>query len=148
MSKGLILFFRLSCLLYKLRLPIAPNMISYFIRFVFSAWIPYNTNIGKNITFGYGGLGIVIHGRVLIGSNCHIDQHVTIGGTSKKYGVPIIGNNVYIGSGAKILGPIIIGDNVIIGANSVIIKDIPSNCLVVGVPGKIIRTGVKKEDYV
>jgi serine O-acetyltransferase len=148
MSKTLVVFFRLSSLLYKFRLPIVPNMMSYFIRIIFSAWIPYNTIIGKGITFGYGGLGIVIHGRVVIGSNCHIDQHVTIGGTSKKYGVPVIGNNVYIGSGSKILGPVIIGDDVVIGANAVVINDVPSNCLVVGVPGKIIRVGIKKENYV
>jgi serine O-acetyltransferase len=131
-----------------MKLPVIPNIISYLIRFTFGAWIPYSAKIGKKITLGYGGMGIVIHGRVIIGDNCHIDQQVTIGGTSKKYGVPTIGNNVYIGSGAKVLGPIIVGDDVVIGANAVIISDVPSNSLVVGVPGSVIKHGIKKRDYV
>ena len=54
-------------------------------------------------------------------------------------GVPMIGNNVYIGPGAKLFGPITIGDNVTIGANAVVNRDIPSNCVVAGVPAKIIK---------
>lgn len=117
-------------------------------RIFFGCWIPGSCEIGKKIVFGYAGLGIVIHNRVKIGDNCQIDQNVTIGGTSKKYGVPIIGDNVFIGAGAKVLGPISIGNNVVIGANSVVVKDIPNESLVVGIPGKIIKTGIKKSDYV
>ncbi|WP_241901711.1 serine O-acetyltransferase [Vibrio cyclitrophicus] len=93
-------------------------------------------------------MGVVIHDRVKMGSGCHIDQGVTIGGTSKKTNVPIIGNNVYIGAGAKVLGPITIGNEVVIGANSVVVSDIPDNCLVVGVPAKIIKREIFKSDYV
>lgn len=130
------------------RLPLIPKLITYFIRIGFGCYLPYTLKLGKRFVIGYGGLGVVIHDRAVIGDDCHIDQNVTIGGTSKKLGVPKLGNNVYVGAGAKILGPITIGDNVVIGANSVVVKDIMSNCLVVGVPGKVIKTGIKKSDYV
>ena len=134
---------------YKLRfIPIIPNLITYLIRFIFSCYFPFKIKIGEKFVLGYGGLGVVIHERTIIGDDCHVDQNVTIGGTSKKYGVPVLGNHVYVGSGAKILGPIIIGDNVVIGANAVIVENIPNNSLVVGIPGKIIKTGILKSQYI
>lgn len=139
----------LQRLSYSLRkLPVVPKLITYFIRFVYNCYLPYNLKVGKGLVLGYGGLGIVIHDRAIIGEDCHIDQNVTIGGTSKHYKVPVIGNHVYIGAGAQILGPIKIGDNVVIGANSVVVKDVPSGSLVVGVPAKIIKSNVRKADYV
>lgn len=66
----------------------------------------------------------------------------------EKKGAPTIAGEVWIGAGAKIIGPITIGDNVVIGANSVIVKNIPEGSLVVGIPGKIIKNGIKKVDYV
>jgi serine O-acetyltransferase len=134
---------------YKLRkIPILPKLITYFIRLIFGCYLPYQIKFGKKAVVGYGGLGIVVHHRVIVGNDIHIDQNVTIGGTSKKHEVPKIGDHVYIGAGAKVLGPITIGDNVVIGANAVVVNDVPSNSLVVGVPGKIIKKGIKKEDYV
>lgn len=134
---------------YKLRgFPPAAKMITYLIRFVFNCYLPYNLKLGRNFVLGYGGLGVVIHERTIIGDDCHIDQNVTIGGTSKLYDVPKLGNKVYVGAGAKIIGPITVGDNVVIGANAVVTKDIPSGSLVVGVPGRIIKSGIKKSDYV
>ena len=134
---------------YKIRkVPLIPLLITYLIRFIFSCYLPSGLKIGKKFIIGDGGLGIVIHERVIIGDNCHIDQNVTIGGTSKKNDVPIIGDDVYVGAGAKILGPIKIGNNVVIGANAVVVKDIPDGSLVVGVPGRIIKQGIKKVDYV
>ena len=84
-------------------------------------------------------MGIVIGETVTIGDNCTIYHGVTLGGTGKdKYKRhPDLGNNVIVGCGAKILGPIKIGDNVKIGANAVVLKDVPSNTTVVGVPGII-----------
>ncbi|MCO5268228.1 MAG: serine O-acetyltransferase [Brumimicrobium sp.] len=144
--KNPIKLYRLS---YKLRsIPFIPKMITYFIRFFFSCYLPHTVEIGNNFILGYGGLGVVIHGATKIGNDVHIDQNVTIGGTSKKTEVPTIGNHVYIGAGAKILGPIKIGNNVVIGANAVVVKDIPDNCLVVGVPAKVIKTGILKSEYV
>ena len=134
---------------YKLRfVPIIPILITYLIRFVFGCYLPYKIKIGKNFVLGYGGLGVVIHERTILGEDCHIDQNVTIGGTAKKYGLPKLGNHIYVGAGAKIIGPITIGDNVVIGANAVVIKDVPSGSLVVGIPGKIMKSSIKKSDYI
>ena len=128
--------------------PLVPNLITYIIRAMFSCYLPHGLKVGKNLVLGYGGLGVVIHANSIIGNGCHIDQGVTIGGTSKKKDVPILGDDVYVGAGAKILGPIKIGSNVVIGANAVVLNDIPDNCVAVGVPAKIIKEGIKKSDYV
>ena len=84
---------------------------------------------------------MVIGETAIIGDNVTMFHGVTLGGTGKEKGKrhPTIGNNVFIGSGAKLLGNITIGDNVKIGANAVVLKDVPSNVTVVGIPGKIVK---------
>ena len=139
---------RISFRLYKHNVPIIPKLLSLFIRLIFNCYLSEKSNFQKDLVLGYGGLSIVIHERASIGLDCHIDQCVTIGGTSKVHGVPIIGNSVYVGAGAKILGNITIGNNVVIGANAVVIHNIPDNSLVVGMPGKVVKSNIKKADYV
>ena len=73
-----------------------------------------------------------------IGKHCWINQQVTVGYTSSEDS-PIIGDNVTIGAGAKVLGAVRIGDRVTIGANAVVVKDVPDDCVVVGVPARIVR---------
>ena len=101
--------------------------------------------ISDEISLDHGG-GVVIGETSEIGDNVTIYQGVVLGGTTGKpvKRHPTIGNDVVIGTGAKLLGPIIVGDNVRIGANSVVVKDIPPNSVVVGVPGKIIARNGKK----
>lgn len=82
---------------------------------------------------------MVLHKRAVIGEGCRIQQNVTIGGTSGKENVPVLGDRVQVGAGAMVLGPIHVGDDAIIGANAVVTKDVPANAVVVGVPAKIIR---------
>ncbi len=120
-------------------IPILPGLLKGMIRVFWGAVIPYQADIGEGTVLGYQGLGIVIHKRCVIGSNCHISQNVTIGGTSGLYEVPVLGDNVDVGAGAVIIGPVHIGSNVIIGANAVVNKDIPDNCVAVGVPAKVIK---------
>ena len=97
-----------------------------------------------------GGL-IIQHGFATIisakkiGKNCKIYQQVTIG-YNHQLNAPTLGDNVEVCCGAKIIGNVHIGNNVLIGANSVIVKDIPSNCVVAGVPAKIIRYLPEEED--
>ena len=97
--------------------------------------------IGKGLFIDHG-TGVVIGETAIIGNNVTLFHGVTLGGTGKEKGKrhPTIGNNVFIGSGAKILGNIIIGNNVKIGANAIILKDVPSNVTIVGIPGKIVKT--------
>lgn len=83
----------------------------------------------------------------MIGENCIIGTNVTIGGRSYIEKVPVIGNNVYIGTGAKILGDVVIGNNCVIGANAVVVKHVPDNCVVAGVPASIIKENIDIKDY-
>lgn len=79
------------------------------------------------------------------GRNFHVNQQVTIG--HGEGGVPLIGDNVQVRAGAKVFGGITIGDNVVIGANAVVCKDVPSDCVVVGVPARIVRrNGVRCDE--
>ena len=96
--------------------------------------------IGDGVFIDHG-MGVVIGETTVIGDNCTIYQGVTLGGTGKDKGKrhPTIGNNVVIGSGAKVLGPFKVGDNSKIAANAVVLSEIPDNCTVVGVPGRIVK---------
>lgn len=107
-------------------------------------FIDYSQKIGAGLVISHGFSTIL--NCELMGENCQIWQNVTIGKrhTGKDKPRPIIGNNVKICSHAVVLGGICIGDNVTIGAGSVIVKDVPSNCIVVGNPARIIvRNGVR-----
>ena len=96
--------------------------------------------IGRRFSIEHHG-GIVIHGCAVIGDDCMIRQGVTIGnaGASDPLGAPILGNRVEIGAGAKIIGRVRVGDGAIIGANAVVVKDVPANSMVGGVPARLIR---------
>ena len=96
--------------------------------------------IGDGVFIDHG-MGVVIGETTVIGDNCTIYQGVTLGGTGKDKGKrhPTIGNNVVIGSGAKVLGPFKVGDNSKIAANAVVLSEVPENCTVVGVPGRIVK---------
>lgn len=95
--------------------------------------------IGEGFFIDHGH-GVVIGETAIIGDNVTLYQGVTLGGTGKEKGKrhPTVGNNVLIGAGAKILGSFTIGDNSKIGAGSVILKDVPPNSTVVGVPGRVV----------
>ena len=96
--------------------------------------------IGHGLFIDHGD-GVVIGETTVIGDNVTIYQGVTLGGTGKETGKrhPTIGNGVTIGAGAKVLGPITIGDNCKVGAGSIVLKNVPPDCTVVGNPGRIVR---------
>lgn len=96
--------------------------------------------IGKGLVIDHGD-GVVIGETTVIGDNVTLYQGVTLGGTGKETGKrhPNIGNGVTIGAGAKVLGPITIGDHSKVGAGSIVIKDVPAGCTVVGNPGRIVQ---------
>lgn len=103
---------------------------------IHSCDIPLTCTIGKNVHFGHGGIGVVIHNDAIIGGRCVIMQNVTIGGG--KGGVPYISNDVSIGAGAVILGGITIGEFSEIGANAVVVRDVHPYSVVAGVPASVL----------
>ncbi len=135
-----IYIYRISNYLFNKKIPFIPLLLKLFNFILFNSVVPYDARIGKRSKFAYGAIGVVLHSKCQIGENVIIGQNVTIGRQLDPDGVPTIGNNVYISAGARILGEITIGDNVIIGANAVVIKDVPSNSIVAGVPAKVIKT--------
>ena len=121
-------------------IPVLPKLITLLIFLIYNSKIPYQAKIGRGSTFGYGGMGVVIHSKSIIGVNCTICQQVAIGGGNSRFpGVPVIGNNVYIAKGSIVMGGITIGNNVTIGANAVVTKPVSDNAIVAGVPAKILR---------
>lgn len=135
-----ILLYRIGHFLHKNKMTLFGRIFSWTNRLLFSVWVPSSSKIGKNFKLGYWGLGIVIHSNAIIGDNVTIGQNVTIGRNFGDKYVPKIGNDVYIGTGSVVFGEITIGNNVIIGSNSLVNKDIPNNCTVVGNPMRIIES--------
>ena len=134
--------------LYTLNIPFFPRLISQISRLLTGIEIHPGAKIGKGFFIDHGA-GVVIGATAEIGSDCVLFHNVTLGGTGKHKGKrhPTLGNNVLIGTASTILGPISIGDNVKIGANTVIInRNVPSNCTVIGTPGKIIKLNEKNVD--
>ena len=125
------------------------RLISQWSRFWTGIEIHPGAKIGRRLVIDHG-TGIVIGETVEIGDDCLIYQGATLGGTGISHGKrhPTIGNNVMIGSGAKVLGPFKVGDNSKIAANSVVLREVPPNCTVVGIPGHIVRMGGEKLDHI
>ncbi len=132
--------------LYKLRIPFVPRLISQIMRFFTGIEIHPGAKIGKGLFIDHG-MGTVIGETAEIGKNCTLFHNVSLGGTGHHEGKrhPTIGNNVLIGTGATLLGPIKVGNNVKIGAEAFVInRNVPSNCTVVGAPGRIVKLNGKR----
>ncbi len=133
-------FYRMANALWKMKVPILPRWLSQLGRFWTGVEIHPGATIGKNLFIDHG-MGVVVGETAIIGDNVLLYQGVTLGGTGKETGKrhPTIGNGVVVGAGAKVLGNILIGDNSYIGANAVVIKSVPPNSTVVGIPGRITK---------
>jgi len=145
-----IIFHRISHGLFKRGLVTLPRIISNISRFFTGIEIHPGAKIGKKVFIDHG-TGVVIGETSEVGNNVTIYQGATLGGTGKDKGKrhPTIGDNVVISAGAKVLGPFTVGDNSRIGAGSVVLKEVPPNCTVVGVPGRIVvKDNVKITDGV
>jgi len=141
-SQGLhaIRFHKIAHRLYLKERYKSARLVNYVSRILTGADIHPGAKIGRSFFIDHA-TGVVIGETSEIGDNVSIYQGVTLGGisTEKKKRHPTIGNNVVIGAGATILGPITVGDNVRIGAGSVVVKSVPPNSTVVGVPAKIVH---------
>lgn len=134
-----LLMHRFAHQLYRLHLPFIPRLISHIARFLTGIEIHPGAAIGRGVFIDHG-MGVVIGETAIVGNYALIYQGVTLGGTGKESGKrhPTLGENVVVGAGAKVLGNLLIGNNVRIGAGSVVLRDVPSDCTVVGVPGRIV----------
>ena len=143
----ILILHRLAHPLERLRLPILPRLIMSLGRWLTGIEIHPGARIGRGLFIDHG-MGVVIGETAVIGDNVTLFQGVTLGGTGKERGKrhPTLGNNVVIGAGAKVLGNIVIGEGSYIGANAVVIKEVPPNSTVVGIPGRITKQDGRKID--
>jgi serine O-acetyltransferase len=138
--------YRVRPLILRKLFSVTYKFLYKFIQIVTGIELPCEVTVGHNFTIDHFG-GIIVSGYATFGDNCRIRNGVTIGLRRLHEKVaPTIGNNVDIGAGAKLLGPINVGDNVIIGANAVVICDVPSNSIAVGVPATVKpRSNISRE---
>ncbi|OWR26899.1 serine O-acetyltransferase [Saccharibacillus sp. O23] len=138
---------RVAHKLYGWRRFTLARFVSQISRFFTGIEIHPGATIGQRLFIDHG-MGVVIGETCEIGDDVVIYQGVTLGGTGKEKGKrhPTIGNNVVVGSGAKVLGSIKVGDQSNIGSNSVVLKEVPPNSTVVGIPGQIVRQHGRKVD--
>ena len=132
-------FYRMNHWLWNHRLFLMARWLSQVARLLTGIEIHPGAKIGRRFFVDHG-MGVVIGETTIVGDDVTLYQGVTLGGTGKEHGKrhPTIEDNVVIGGGAKILGNITVGKNCRIGAGSVVLRNVPENSTVVGVPGHII----------
>ena len=142
-----VFFHQISNFFYKAGFDLIARIISQIVRFFTGIEIHPGAKIGKNLFIDHG-MGVVIGETSEIGNNVTIYHAVTLGGSSpsidserqrheKRH--PTIGNDVVVGSGAQIIGPIKVGNNARIASNAVVVKDVPENATMVGIPAKAVK---------
>jgi serine O-acetyltransferase len=133
--------------LYKHHLKLLARLMSQTCRFLTGIEIHPGATIGHRFFIDHG-MAVVIGETSEIGDDVTLFQGVTLGGTGKDTGKrhPTIGNRVVVSSGAKVLGPFKVGNDVKIGAGSVVLKEVPDGCTVVGIPGTIVKRAGQHPD--
>lgn len=143
-----IVIYRFSSWLWKKRMFLLGRLISHIGRFLTGIEIHPGAKIGKRFFIDHG-MGVVIGETAEIGNDVTLYHGVTLGGVSLKKGKrhPTLEDNVIVGAGAKILGPFTVGKDSKIGSNSVVVKEIPQNSTVVGIPGRVVTDKKMKMDF-
>lgn len=135
-----ILLHRLSHALWSAHLKWLARFLAALTRWFTGIEIHPAAKIGRRFFIDHG-MGVVIGETAEIGDDCTLYHGVTLGGTSWNKGKrhPTLGNDVVVGAGAKVLGPITVAAGARIGSNAVVVKDVPANATVVGIPGRIVQ---------
>ena len=115
------------------------RVVSHVARLLTGIEIHPGATIGRRVFIDHG-MGTVIGQTAVVGDDCTLYQGVTLGGTGKTRGKrhPTLGRGCVVGTGAAVLGDIVLGDNVKVGAGSVVVRDVPDNCTVVGIPARVV----------
>jgi len=137
-----LLFFRIGVGARKKHIPILPSLCSAMLRIIYGIEVSYKAHIGIGVNFVHP-VGITI-GDAVIGDRCSFYGNNTLGSRYEN-DLPKLGKNIEVGAGARILGSIKIGDNSKIGANAVVLKDVPTNSIAVGVPARIQSQNKQKQ---
>lgn len=140
-----VLLHRLAHRLWRAKLKLVARWVSFLARWLTHVDIHPGATIGRRLFIDHGA-GVVIGETAEVGDDVTLYHGVTLGGTSwnKHKRHPTLGDGVLVGAGAKILGPVRLGDKVRVGANSVVNKNVPACCTVVGIPGRVVqRKGVR-----
>jgi len=138
---------RISHALWGMGLRWFARFVSHWIRFLTGIEIHPGATIGRRVFIDHG-MGVVIGETAEIGDDCTLYHGVTLGGVSWNKGKrhPTLGKNVVVGAGAKILGPFTVGDNAKIGSNSVVVKAVPADATVVGIPARVVEHGTAQAE--
>ena len=139
-----LLWHRVSHFLWRIHLKWLARMLSQLSRLLTGIEIHPGAQIGRRFFIDHG-MGVVIGETAVIGDDVTLYHGVTLGGTSWKKGKrhPTLGNDVVVGAGAKVLGPITLANGARVGSNAVVVKDVPENATVVGIPGHIVAAKTK-----
>ncbi|BEH09475.1 serine O-acetyltransferase [Geobacter sulfurreducens subsp. ethanolicus] len=140
-------FHRLASRLWRSDFHLLGRLVSHVGRFLTGIEIHPGATIGRRLFIDHG-MGVVIGETAEIGDDVTIYHGVTLGGVSleKKKRHPTVESNAVIGSGAKVLGPFTVGEGAKIGSNSVVVKEVPANATVVGIPGRVVMAAEKPKD--
>ncbi len=131
--------YRIFHALHRARVPVLPRWLSHVTRFLTGIEIHPGATIGQSVFIDHG-MGVVIGETAEVGDGCTIYQGVTLGGTSlqrtKRH--PTLGKNVTVGANASVIGAIVLGDNSRVGSGSVVVRDVPADATVVGIPAHVV----------
>ena len=141
-----LLLHRISHFLWRIHLKWLARILSQLTRLLTGIEIHPGAQIGRRFFIDHG-MGVVIGETAVIGDDVTLYHGVTLGGTSWSKGKrhPTLGNDVVVGAGAKVLGPITLSNGARVGSNAVVVKDVPEDATVVGIPGHIVSTKTKDE---